>query len=409
MKLTKTATRIAQALEDFTIIDAHEHLGPEHLRTSIEVDVFTLFSHYTRVDLIAAGMKPHEYDRLMNPDEDLDRRWRSFKPYLEHIRHGSYARPAFIAARDLFGFDDINDQTYRPLSERISAANAPGLYNRILRDRCKIEKVLACTPYTDYDRSLFALVPGVNPFANVTSREVIEKQSADLGMTAATLDDYLEVFKAYVRQRKELGAVGLKSKTSPYCPPSRKKAQQLFDRITRDGKSDESLAPLAAYIRDCAYKLAVEEDLTVAVHTGMWGDFTKLAAVDFIPVIMAHPETRFDLFHAGMPSPRETGVIGKNFPNVSLNLCWCHIISQEMTCSTLQEWLDLVPTNKIIAFGADYHKPVEKAWGHLVMAREDVARVLADRVDASRMSFEEALRLARKLFYDNPKRIYGLD
>ena len=112
MKLTKTAMKIARALENFTIIDAHEHLGPEHLRTSIKVDVFTLFSHYTRVDLIAAGMKPHEYDWLMNPDEDLDKRWRFFKPYLQHIRHGSYARPAFIARAEA----NISGRKYAPSS-----------------------------------------------------------------------------------------------------------------------------------------------------------------------------------------------------------------------------------------------------------------------------------------------------
>jgi len=408
MKLTRTAAKIAQALEDLTVIDAHEHLPPEHHRTSMKVDVFVLFSHYTRVDLVSAGMKPEEYDWLMNPDEDLDKRWAFFTPYLEHIRHGSYARPAFIAAKQLFGFDDINDQTYRPLSERIAAENTPGIYNRILRDKCNIEKALACTPFTDYNLDLFAIVPGINPFADVTTRDAIENLAGDTGIRVKDLDDHLEVFKTTTRKKKELGAVGLKSRTGPYQAPSRQKAEQLFNIIMRDGRTFAPTSPLAAYVRHKAYQFAAEQDLTVAVHTGMWRDFTKLAAVDFIPVIMAHPETRFDIFHAGMPSPRETGVIGKNFPNVTLNLCWCHIISQEMTCSTLQEWLDLVPTNKIIAFGADYHKPVEKTYGHLVMAREDIARVLAGRVDAGRLALGEALLLARKLFYDNPKRIYRL-
>jgi len=408
MKLSKTATRLKQELENLTIIDAHEHLRPESQRTAMKLDVFILFSHYTRVDLLAAGMQPEKYDWLMNSEEDLDKRWNFFKPYLEHIRLGSYARPAFIVARELFGFDDINDQTYRPLSERIAAGNTPGIYNRILRDKCKIEKALACTPFTDYDLDLFALVPGINPFAEVTSRDAIEKYAADAAIQIKDIDDYVEVFKALMRERKKRGAIALKTKTGPYHLPSRKKAREAFNTIMRDGKSDQSTQPLATYIRDRAYEFAAEENLVVAVHTGMWGNFTKLAAVDFIPVIMDHPETRFDLFHAGMPSPRETGIIGKNFANVSLNLCWCHIISQEMTCSTLQEWLDLVPTNKIIAFGADYHKPVEKTYGHLVMAREDIARVLADRVDANRFSLDQALELARKLFYENPKRIYGL-
>ena len=110
----------------------------------------------------------------------------------------------------------------------------------------------------------------------------------------------------------------------------------------------------------------------------------------------------------GMPWVREAGLIGKNFPNVWLNLCWSHIVSPEMTVNTLKEWVDLVPVNKIIGFGGDYGKPVEKVYGHLLMARENIARVLGDRVSRGLMSRGEALEIARKWFCTNPKRLYGL-
>jgi len=148
--------------------------------------------------------------------------------------------------------------------------------------------------------------------------------------------------------------------------------------------------------------------LVVAVHTGMWGDFRTLDPKLMISVIMRHPSTRFDLYHMGMPWVRETGIIGKNFPNVWLNLCWCHIISPKMTCSALDEWIDLVPINKIIAFGGDYGKPVEKVYGHLVMARENIARVLGGRIKDGLMTEEEAISIAKKWFYHNPKELYQL-
>ncbi len=408
MRLTKTARRLKEELEQFTIVDAHEHLLPESQRTSVKVDVFVLFSHYTRVDLVAAGMKPEEHAWLMNPDEDLDKRWRFFKPYLQEIRYGSYARPAFIAAKELFGYDDINDATYGPLSERIAEGNKPGIYKALLRQKCKIEKSLVCTMSADHDQDLFAPVARVDAYAVVDSRQLIERHAAEVGMNVGDLDDYVEVIKASVKCWKEKGAVGLKSRTGPYRAPSRQQAEEVFKRIMKGTDENKGINPLSVYLREVMYDIAAEEELTVAVHTGMWGDFRQLQAIDFMPVIASHPQTRFDLFHAGMPSPRETGVIGKNFPNVTLNLCWCHIISQEMTCSALQEWIDLVPVNKIIAFGADYARPVEKVYGHLVMARENIAWVLADRVDSGRFGMDGAVRIARKLFYENPRRIYRL-
>ena len=82
--------------------------------------------------------------------------------------------------------------------------------------------------------------------------------------------------------------------------------------------------------------------------------------------------------------------------------------SQVQTERMLDELIDLVPVNKIIAFGADYLFAVQKVWGHLVMARECVASALARRVDAGDFDRAEALRIARLWFHDNPARIYKL-
>ena len=71
--------------------------------------------------------------------------------------------------------------------------------------------------------------------------------------------------------------------------------------------------------------------------------------------------------------------------------------------------MDLVPVNKIIGFGGDYNIPVEKVYGHLVMAREDIARTLAGRVSRGLMNRTEALDIARMWFYDNPRELYRLE
>ena len=120
-------------------------------------------------------------------------------------------------------------------------------------------------------------------------------------------------------------------------------------------------------------------------------------------------DVRFDMFHLGMPMIRDAILIGKNLPNVTLNLTWCPIISQLQTARALNEIIDLVPVNKIIAFGGDYRASVQKVYGHLVMAREVVAQVLAQRIEAGDFDRQYAMHLAKLWFYDNPGRIYKIE
>ena len=101
-------------------------------------------------------------------------------------------------------------------------------------------------------------------------------------------------------------------------------------------------------------------------------------------------------------------LLGKGFSKVWLNLCWLHIISERCAALALDEAIDLLPANKLIAFGGDYRTPVEKVYGHLVMSRGNIARVLARRVDEGRMSQDEALGLARRWLWDNPRELYRL-
>jgi hypothetical protein len=64
-----------------------------------------------------------------------------------------------------------------------------------------------------------------------------------------------------------------------------------------------------------------------------------------------------------------------------------------------------VPYNKIIAFGDDVYYP-EMVYGHLRVARQNVAAVLAGMIEEATIGPESALDVARAMFYDNPKALY---
>jgi hypothetical protein len=96
------------------------------------------------------------------------------------------------------------------------------------------------------------------------------------------------------------------------------------------------------------------------------------------------------------------------FPNVFIDMCWAHIISPSASIHALEGFLDTVPYNKISAFGGDYIF-VDAIYGHLNIARQNVSRVLAQKVTDGKFSVEKAIEIATALFYENPKRIFKLN
>jgi predicted TIM-barrel fold metal-dependent hydrolase len=222
-------------------------------------------------------------------------------------------------------------------------------------------------------------------------------------------DDYLDVVGRYILRVKKEGAVGLKMHSYPYTEPDKKEAMDIFKKLISgtDFKLDVS-NPLRSYIVDWAIKFAGQQGLIIAVHPGYWGDFRELDPLNMIPILQRHPNVKFDIYHLGYPWVRETLMLCKGFPNVWLNFCWTHIISQKFAMAGLDEAIDLVPVNKILAFGGDYNTPVEKVYGHLVMAREDIAKVLARRIEDGQFTESQALTLAKKWFWDNPIELYKL-
>jgi predicted TIM-barrel fold metal-dependent hydrolase len=224
-----------------------------------------------------------------------------------------------------------------------------------------------------------------------------------------TLDDLIAANRSYIVAVKSEGAVGMKMASNPYQSPSRAEAQERFEQLrTGQVQSLPYRNPLRDYVVDEMIRFAGEQDLVVAVHTGYWGDFRTLDPLHMIPILERHPKVRFDLYHLGYPWVRESLMLGKGFANVWINFCWTHVISQKFAQDGLDEAIDLLPMNKIIGFGGDYHLPVEKTYGHLVMAREDIARVLAARIERKQMTEDQAIGLARKWLWDNPVELYQL-
>jgi predicted TIM-barrel fold metal-dependent hydrolase len=113
-----------------------------------------------------------------------------------------------------------------------------------------------------------------------------------------------------------------------------------------------------------------------------------------------YPRVKFALLHIGYPYHQELSVLAKTFPNVYADFCWAHIISPPVARRTLDDYLETMSLNKILAFGGDYRCP-ELTYAHALIARRNCAQVLAAKVEAGLFREEQALEAGRLLLRDN--------
>ncbi len=243
----------------------------------------------------------------------------------------------------------------------------------------------------------------------------LDKLCDGLGMEVKNLDDCLKLLRKQLAKWGEEGVIGVKLYSKAAVPPNAKLAAQSLKRLL-DG---EDITPnpsntggmtefedLENFLTHNIIDMAAELDMVIAVHSGVFGDWRKVDSKNMHDLAPAHPKANFDLSQLGMPSVRDTIVIGKNYPNVFLNLTWSHIVSQVQACSGIDEILDQVPVNKILAFGGDYARCVEEVVGHLHMARENFAQVFGRRIDRDQMSFDQACEILKLWFWGNPLNLY---
>jgi len=72
------------------------------------------------------------------------------------------------------------------------------------------------------------------------------------------------------------------------------------------------------------------------------------------------------------------------------------------------EAMDMVPLNKIFAFGGDYLRVIEKIYGHLQIAKENISIILGDRVEKGLLDIQTAEKIMQMWFYESPVKFYGM-
>jgi hypothetical protein len=261
-------------------------------------------------------------------------------------------------------------------------------------------------------------LPGLHP-TNLTW-ETIEVIGSLASQRITSLDEYLEAVFTIFGRCIQRGVVGIKDQSAynriiSYDLAPKSVAEQQFNTVLSDPRNSLGWPegkPLNDYLFHQYMRFARELDLPVQLHTGHMAGIRnrvdKTNAAHVASVLELHRDVRFDLFHGNWPYLGDLLFLGKNYPNVSLDCCWLHIIDPDYASELLERSVLTLPHTKVHGFGGDYGDVPEFVAGHLQIARENIAGTLARLVERGWLEEEQAISMARDWLFNNPNRFFNL-
>lgn len=429
--MNSTFEKILEYVRELDIIDTHEHLPYneevwlEEYRTN-GGDVFKEYlSHYFSCDLVSAGLPQADLQKVTTTDLPVMEKWELLEPYWDAARHTGYGRALDIAVQGIYKIDGISRDTIEEVNRGFLASLKPGHFQRVLKDlsRIKVSLLDSLDGDLNCDRTFFRPVFRMDSFIIPGSIEEIQYVEDLTGIRITSFDAWCECCRKVLDIVLEKGVVALKcglayQRSLQFERTTRAMAEAEFndflEGISRDGLHTQ--IPLLGkhcqnYMMHYILELAHQRQLVYQFHTGLqegfgnhisWSDPSLMTNL-----FIEYPDVRFDLFHIGYPFQQKLSALAKNFANVHIDMCWAHIISPRASVSALAEYLDSVPFNKISAFGGDYLF-VDGVYGHQQIARENVSKALAMKVNEDIFDPDRAKEIAHCLFYENPSRIFKL-
>ena len=162
-------TDLAAHVQATPLADTHEHLGTHAALAEQKPDVLReLFDGgYIAADLIVAGADPAAVQRLVGAaDADIAGRFAAIEPAWQRCQHTGYGEGVRLAARIVYGVEEINASALAAAQPRSVALRQPGGWLRLLKEVANLDYVDVDDATWPCPRGTCALrLRGLRPFA----------------------------------------------------------------------------------------------------------------------------------------------------------------------------------------------------------------------------------------------------
>ncbi len=421
VKKTETFRRIKAHIDGVPAIDTHDHLKPfailqGSVRTEegVGMNLYSIWSssYFTWIHPVTRWPESGRFDDW----------WPKAKSDFSNARATSFYRYQLSAFRDLYGvdFETITDEQARDVNRRIFAnyQNQDWIYE-VVTERANIELMfndpywdrLGRTNYYPFGVAVLnvtRLLWGFHPTEYAAEVDSPFRYAREAKLPTSTLDEYLAVIEHWLTAGKGAGGVCLKTTTAyertlQFDRVPKERAARVYGRPKLQ-LSDVEIKEFEDFILWHITELSAKLELPFQIHTGH-ARIQGSNPMNLLNLIAANPSTKFILFHGGYPWVGETGAILQRYPkNVWIDSVWLPTISYTMAKRAYQEWLEVMPSNRLM-WGADAHH-VEGIYGATEFTRRCLAEALAEKVERGELREDHALHIGRQVMRDNALELF---
>jgi predicted TIM-barrel fold metal-dependent hydrolase len=420
IKTTEVYARIKKALDATPAIDTHEHLRP--------------FDELPNRDKTpaGAGMTLHSiwagsYYVWTNPlsawpaDGRFDTWWKEARDDFDDARATDFYRSMLPAFRDLYGvdFDTISDEQAAELNRRIFNNYRDDRWlQEVITKRANIELMLIdpfwnrlqfnrAYPFSVPVLNVTELMRGSHPAQFKSDNDSPYAFAKQRNLSTSTLDGYLSAVEAIFSTAVASNAVCLKS-TQAYvrslryeCVP-KERAAEIYGKAPEVITAEEQ-RDFEDFMFWEVCRLSAKYELPFQIHTGQ-ARVQGSNPINLVDAIAGNSSTKFILFHGGYPWIGETAVIAMRHKNVWIDSCWLPALSYTMAKRAYQEWLEAVPSDRIM-WGADTVH-AEGIYAAAEFTRQCLAEALAEKVERGELSETHAQRIGRQILRENALKLF---
>jgi glucuronate isomerase len=412
--------RLEEGISRVPVLDVHTHLDAAHLSARGLADV--LLYHMVGSDLYSAGCP--RGDRVAEGEEA--ERIRTALPYLPYIVNTSCYYGVTIILRDLYGFDGpITAGNWEALDDRIRAASTdPGWGRRIL-EASNVRRAMTQDfqrregQYDDileysFERTYFCMSvkgkPADSPLRELESLAGREVHSLD------DVHDALGAFLATVDHDLVRTTAGHFSTDLQYRPVTGEEmAAALARRTANELVPDDAnvfanylLSALLAELEKHADTICLQFSLGAEPLPFETGSKLSLDTVfQLADVFGRFPKLRFNCLLGSEYASQALCTVARQVPNLSFSGYWWHSFFPGAIRKLMNDRLDMLPLNKQVGFFSDAYC-AEWVYAKKVIVQQELARVLAEKVERGQYTEDTALRVVEHLFWESPKTVVGM-
>ena len=341
--------------------------------------------------------------------------------FINNLKHRSFFSWLEKALREIYSVDEaLSAETFSLYDQKIREAHRKdkGRHIRLMQKVCNYDKVILDAywrPGSDNGYpELFNATFRIDSYMPAYDKEKADHDDNNaalmFGVEFENVNAVIDHIEQKLTKGKQTGVVAVKCAAAyerglDFDLTTKDRAGRVFE-VPREKRTEEDEKAFQDYLFHEVCDLAGVMNLPFQVHTGL-GALYKTNAMQLLPAIRSHTNTKFVLFHCGYPWTDDVLGLAHLYPTqVYPDLCWLPIISPARAESFISEAVDIV-RDGVLCWGCDTWTS-EESYGALLAARHVLAKTFAAKIEDGRFSFGDACSYIKGILRDNAKKLYAV-